>query len=70
MAEIHGDVVYQQYTGKYVRRCWVLDEYETVSWAQASVGVRKAFIPAFFKTEHGVILSGEGTSFTSSWSRS
>lgn len=69
MAEIHGDVVLKQYTGKYVRRCWVLDEYETISWADASAGMRKAFIPAFFKTEKGVILSGEATSYTSSWSK-
>jgi len=68
MAEIHGqDVVYSQYTGKFNRRCWVLDEYETVSWAQPDIGQRKAFIPAFFKTEKGVVMSGEGTSFTSSW---
>lgn len=67
MAEIHGDVVYEQYTGNYSRRCWLLDEYETISWATPEVGMRKAFIPAFFKTEKGIIMSGEGTSYTSSW---
>lgn len=68
MAEIHGhDVVYDQYTGNFNRRCWILDEYETVSWAMPDAGQRKAFIPAFFKTEEGVVMSGEGTSFTSSW---
>lgn len=68
MAEIHGhELVYPQYTGNFSRRCWILDEYETVSWASADVGMRKAFIPAFFKTEKGVVMSGEGTSFTSSW---
>lgn len=67
MAEIHGDVVYQQYTGQYNRRCWILDEYETISWASPDVGMRKAFIPAFFEVEKGVIMSGEGTSYTSSW---
>jgi Flavin containing amine oxidoreductase len=67
MAEIHGDVVYQQYTGRYNRRCWVLDEYETVSWAAAQIGMRKAFMPAFFQVEQGIIMSGEGTSYTSSW---
>jgi Flavin containing amine oxidoreductase len=69
MAEIHGDVVYQEYTGNFNRRCWVLDEYETISWAEASAGMRKAYLPAFFRTEQGVILSGEGTSYTSSWSK-
>lgn len=67
MAEIHGDVVYEQYTGQYNRRCWILDEYETVSWASAQIGMRKAFIPAFFQIEQGVIMAGDGTSFTSSW---
>ncbi|EXJ85440.1 hypothetical protein A1O1_05804 [Capronia coronata CBS 617.96] len=67
MAEIHGQVVYDQYTGNYNRRCWVLDQYETISWASPDVGMRKAFIPAFFKTEKGIVMSGEGTSYTSSW---
>ncbi|KIX06515.1 uncharacterized protein Z518_04491 [Rhinocladiella mackenziei CBS 650.93] len=67
MAEIHGQVVYDQYTGNYNRRCWILDQYETISWASADVGMRKAFIPAFFNTEKGVVMSGEGTSYTSSW---
>ncbi|KAK4939410.1 hypothetical protein LTR10_020307 [Elasticomyces elasticus] len=67
MAEIHGQVVYDQYTGSYNRRCWILDQYETISWASPDAGMRKAFIPAFFQTEKGVIMSGEGTSYTSSW---
>lgn len=29
--------------------------------------MRRAFIPAFFKTEQGIIMSGEGTSYTSAW---
>ncbi|KAI1610558.1 L-amino acid oxidase [Exophiala viscosa] len=67
MAEIHGQVVYDQYTGNYNRRCWILDQYETISWASPDAGMRKAFIPAFFQTEKGIIMSGEGTSYTSSW---
>ncbi|OAL36815.1 hypothetical protein AYO20_03870 [Fonsecaea nubica] len=67
MAEIHGPVIYEQYTGAFNRRCWVLDQYETISWASPDIGMRKAFIPAFFKTEQGIIMSGEGTSYTSSW---
>ncbi|EXJ64231.1 hypothetical protein A1O7_00567 [Cladophialophora yegresii CBS 114405] len=67
MAEIHGQVVYDQYTGNYNRRCWLLDQYETISWASPDVGMRKAFIPAFFKTEKGIVMGGEGTSYTSSW---
>jgi hypothetical protein len=43
--------------GNYNRRCWVLDQYETISWATPDVGMRKAFIPAFFKTEQGIVMS-------------
>jgi monoamine oxidase len=45
----------------------VLDPYETISWASPTAGMRKSFIPAFFKTEKGIVMGGEGTSFTSSW---
>ncbi|KIX04782.1 uncharacterized protein Z518_05653 [Rhinocladiella mackenziei CBS 650.93] len=67
LAEIHGPIVYEQYTGNGTRYCWLLDPYEYAGWAQASVGMRQAFLPDFFRTEQGCILSGEATSFTSSW---
>ena len=70
MADIHGDVVHEQYTGEYKRQCWLLDEFENVSWAAALVGQRQLYLPAFFTTEKGVILSGEGTSYTAAWSTS
>ena len=69
MADIHGDVVYDQYSGEYNRRCWLLDPYETISWASASVGQRQLYMPSFFQTEKGVIIGGEGSSYTSSWSK-
>ncbi|KAB8338859.1 hypothetical protein FH972_021803 [Carpinus fangiana] len=67
MTEIHGDVVQDQYTGKGVRRCWVLDPLESVSWASPSVGMHKLYIPAYFKTENNVIFVGEHTSYTHAW---
>ena len=70
MADIHGEVVNQQYTGEYRRKCWILDEYETVSWGAAAVGQRQLYIPEFFKTEKGIIMAGEGTSYTSAWGKS
>lgn len=54
MIEIHGDVARDQYTGKYNRRCWVLDPLESASWASPSIGMHKLYIPAYFKTENNV----------------
>ena len=54
MIEIHGDVAREQYTGKYNRRCWVLDPLESASWASPSIGMHKLYIPAYFKTENHV----------------
>lgn len=44
----------QQYTGKYNRRCWVLDPLESVSWASPEIGMHKLYIPAYFRTENHV----------------
>ena len=54
MIEIHGEVAREQYTGKYNRRCWVLDPLESASWASPSIGQHKLYIPAYFKTENNV----------------
>lgn len=54
MIEIHGDVAQEQYTGKYNRRCWVLDPLESASWASPSIGMHELYIPAYFKTENNV----------------
>ena len=56
MIEIHGDVARQQYTGKYARKCWLLDVNEGASWATPSVGMHKLYMPAYFKTESNVSL--------------
>lgn len=47
----------QQYTGKYNRRCWVLDPLESVSWASPEIGMHKLYIPAYFRTENNVSQS-------------
>ncbi len=54
MIEIHGEVARDQYTGKYNRRCWVLDPLESASWASPSIGMHKLYIPAYFRTENNV----------------
>lgn len=67
MIEIHGDVAAEQYTGKYSRKCWALDEFATAGWAMLPVGARQVWLPSFFKTQSNIVFSGEGTSYTSAW---
>lgn len=54
MAEIHGPVVREQYTGKFNRQCWLLDEYTNGGWAHPSVGQHALYIPSYFRTENNV----------------
>lgn len=54
MIEIHGDVAREQYTGKYDRRCWMLDPYESASWASPEIGQHQLYLPEYFKTHNNV----------------
>ncbi|KAJ8129239.1 hypothetical protein O1611_g4393 [Lasiodiplodia mahajangana] len=67
MIEIHGEVAREQWTGKYARRCWRQDKYESGSWASPLVGQHQLFLPEFFKTYNNMIFIGEYTSYTHAW---
>lgn len=67
MAELHGDVVYSEYSGNFNRRCWISDPLEGASWASPTVGQHKLYIPSYYKTEKNFIFIGEHTSFTHAW---
>ncbi|KAI0871217.1 L-amino acid oxidase [Hypoxylon argillaceum] len=67
MVEIHGEVAREQWTGKYARRCWRQDKYESGSWTSPLVGQHQLFLPEFFKTYNNMIFIGEHTSYTHSW---
>lgn len=54
MIEIHGDVARQQFTGKYNRRCWILDPLESASWASPEIGQHQLYLPEYFKTHNNV----------------
>lgn len=54
MAEIHGGVVNEQYTGNYDRRCWSLDPLESGSWASPIIGQHELYLPEYFKTHNNV----------------
>ncbi|XDG04391.1 hypothetical protein ABKA04_004006 [Annulohypoxylon sp. FPYF3050] len=67
MAEIHGEVAREQYTGKYNRRCWMMDPYEGGSWAAPTIGQHQLYLPEYFKTYNNMIFVGEQTSYTHAW---
>lgn len=54
MAEIHGEVVNEQYTGNYDRRCWTLDPLASGSWASPLIGQHELYLPEYFKTHNNV----------------
>ncbi|RYP81503.1 hypothetical protein DL770_005885 [Monosporascus sp. CRB-9-2] len=67
MAEIHGQVAYDEYTGNYRRKCWREDEFAGGGWAQPTIGQHQLYIPEYFKTHKNMIFVGEQTSYTHSW---
>lgn len=54
MVEIHGEVAREEYTGKYSRRCWSLDELEGGGVTSPSIGSHQVYLPQFFKTHKHV----------------
>lgn len=54
MAEIHGDVAREQYTGKHRRHCGALDEFAAGSWASPATGSHEMFLPEYFATHSHV----------------
>ncbi|KAK0386327.1 hypothetical protein NLU13_6164 [Sarocladium strictum] len=67
MAEIHGDVAREQFTGKWRRKCWSLDEFSSGGWASPAVGSHETYLPSFFETHSHMIFVGEHTSYTHAW---
>ncbi|KAK0641713.1 flavin-containing amine oxidoreductase-domain containing protein [Cercophora newfieldiana] len=67
MVEIHGEVARETYTGKYRRKCWLLDEGGSGGWAHPSVGMHRLYMPEYFKTHGGLVFVGEHTSYTQAW---
>lgn len=58
MVEIHGEVAREEYTGKFNRKCWSLDEFAGGGgWASPAVGNHEAYLPDFFKVHKNVSTS-------------
>lgn len=67
MVEVHGDIASEQFTGRYDRQCWEVDEHQAGAWASPTVGQQELFIPAYHQTEMQTIFIGEHTSITHAW---
>lgn len=67
MVEMHGEIARDQYTGNYNRRCWILDEFQSGSWAQPTSGQHKLFMPSYFNLEHNIAFVGEHTDVKHAW---
>jgi monoamine oxidase len=61
IAELHGDIAYEQYTGNLKRVCWLEEESNAGrSWALPTVGQHQLYIPAYFNPENNVGLFWHG----------
>jgi monoamine oxidase len=67
VVEMHGEIARDQYTGNYNRRCWILDEFQSGSWAQPTSGQHKLFMPSYFNLEHNIAFVGEHTDVKHAW---
>ncbi|KAK4185471.1 flavin-containing amine oxidoreductase-domain containing protein [Podospora australis] len=67
MKDIYGEVIDEQYTGKYSRVCHALDPLAGASWADPTVGQHQLYLPEYFKTHNNAIFVGEHTSYTHAW---
>ncbi|KZV96718.1 hypothetical protein EXIGLDRAFT_670834 [Exidia glandulosa HHB12029] len=68
IAAIHGkELVYDQWTGVYDRRCWENDDLQGGAWANPIVGQQEVFLPAYYHTEKNTVFVGEHTSITHAW---
>ncbi|KAI9269015.1 amine oxidase, partial [Phascolomyces articulosus] len=66
--ELHGEnLVKEQYTGNYYRKCWILDEYQSGAGAQPVGGQAKLFFPAYFEHANGLVFIGEQTDIKHAW---
>ena len=54
MVEIHGEAIRGLYTGKWRRKCWMLDPLASAGWASPVVGQHQLYIPEYFRTHDGV----------------
>ncbi|KAI9278401.1 flavin-containing amine oxidoreductase-domain containing protein [Phascolomyces articulosus] len=67
VAEIHGEIVYDQYTGKYARQCWGQDPFARTAWAMYTAAHRRLYLPSYYEYLDGLIFVGEHTHIYQDW---
>ncbi|KAF2459809.1 flavin-containing amine oxidoreductase-domain containing protein [Lineolata rhizophorae] len=67
MAEIHGEIANEQFTGAYDRICWEFDRHQAGAWCSPLSGQQELYLPAYFHTEKHTVFVGEHTSYTHAW---
>ncbi|KAI9497202.1 putative amine oxidase [Zychaea mexicana] len=65
--ELHGGIAKEKYTGNYDRVCWILDEFQSGSWASAEPGQHKLYMPSYFEMSNGIVFVGEHTDIKHAW---
>ncbi|KAG2225937.1 hypothetical protein INT45_006633 [Circinella minor] len=65
--ELHGEIAKEKYTGNYDRVCWILDEFQSGSWASAEPGQHKLYMPSYFEMNDGIVFVGEHTDIKHAW---
>ncbi|KAI8992162.1 flavin-containing amine oxidoreductase-domain containing protein [Mycotypha africana] len=65
--ELHGNLVEKHYTGKYVRKCYSLEPFQSGTYAIPYTGQHKLYMPSYFKIDHGLVFVGEHTDIKHGW---
>lgn len=67
IVELHGDIAREQYTGNYDRVCWILDEFQSGSWASPEPGQHKLHMQSYFEMNNGIVFVEEHTDIKHAW---
>ncbi|KAI9245853.1 flavin-containing amine oxidoreductase-domain containing protein [Phascolomyces articulosus] len=67
VVELHGDIAYEQYTGRYARQCWGHDPFARAAWAMYTAAHRRLLLPSYYEYLDGLVFVGEHTHIYQSW---
>lgn len=67
LAEVHGDIVDENWTGNYARQCWEQDEHHAGAFTMQIFSQQHLYLPAFYQTQFKTVFIGEAATFTHTW---